>query len=253
MTSDNVFEPASDSTNTRLDSRFAQYCESYSAAIDTVTVDDIEFLVYPKVYRAESASTTATILKVMGDFTGQKVLDMGCGTGVLGVLAGFRGAERVVMADVNDAAVENARSNVEKHQLGGRCQVLCSDLFSAVGSETFDVILFNMPFLYAENSVDEVDLTAPTHLADIMPPSESFVDVGYATIRRFMSGAREHLTAGGVIYCTFANFGNQAALDSILKDCKLQRRTLASKAEPEYGLEYLAFEISPVAEPAELA
>ncbi|MCG8672522.1 MAG: methyltransferase [Pseudomonadales bacterium] len=172
-----------------LDSRFKKYCESYSSNINTVSVQGIDFLVYPNVYRAESASTTSTILRTMDDFEGLRVLDMGCGTGILGIIAALKGASYVMMADINDAAIENTKANIEKHQLSHRTKAVTSDLFSNITEKSFDIILFNMPFLYAKENPSEASLTPPEHKAKVMPPPESFVDVGYKTIRRFMTEA----------------------------------------------------------------
>ena len=46
------------------------------------------------------------------DFTGQRVLDMGTGTGVLGIAMVMRGAQEVVAIDIDEFSVENARENV---------------------------------------------------------------------------------------------------------------------------------------------
>src|SRR5690606_1935161 len=49
---------------------------------------------------------------------GQQVCDLGCGTGVLAILAERLGAAHVLAIDNDPAAVENARRNVT----GNRCQ-----------------------------------------------------------------------------------------------------------------------------------
>ena len=45
-------------------------------------------------------------------FTGRSVLDMGCGTAVLAILAGMKGASPVVAVDIDEFATENAVENV---------------------------------------------------------------------------------------------------------------------------------------------
>lgn len=232
--------------NQQLDDRFQKYCESYSTAINAVEVAGFEFLVYPNVYRGESASTTAAMLKTFTEFTNLKVLDMGCGTGVLGILASLKGASRVVMADIHPKAVENTQANIDKYNIQEKCEVNTSDLFSSVVNEKFDLVLFNMPFLYGEKDAEEPALKFPEGKEGALPPMESFVDEGYQTIRRFFTSVKDYLNPTGVIRCTFASFGNYEALDNILKDNGLTRKTIAVQAEEKYGLEYLALEISPV-------
>lgn len=45
------------------------------------------------------------------DFRGQQVLDMGCGTGVLGIAMAKCGAEHVTAIDIDDMSVENTKLN----------------------------------------------------------------------------------------------------------------------------------------------
>lgn len=48
---------------------------------------------------------------LLTDLSGKSVLDMGCGTGVLGIFAAKRGAAHVVAVDIDDHSVDNAREN----------------------------------------------------------------------------------------------------------------------------------------------
>jgi ribosomal protein L11 methyltransferase len=75
------------------------------------------------------------------DFKGKRVLDMGCGTGVLGIYASKMGASRVIGVDIDQWAYENALENVERN----RCsiEIRLGDI-KALGGEQFDVILANI-------------------------------------------------------------------------------------------------------------
>ncbi|MEM6732263.1 MAG: methyltransferase [Myxococcota bacterium] len=223
-----------------LDSRFRAYCERYSLDPTTVEVAGVPLVIHPRVYRAEGASTTATLLEAIGEPHGATVLDMGCGTGVLGVIAALRGAERVVLADMSPDAVTNARANVALHGLEERCEVVESDLFERLGNQCFDLVIFNMPFLDGDGVI-EFPVSESQQAA--MPRPESFTDPGYRMIRRFMARLDAHMSESGRCLCSFASFGNHEALDSILEANALTRRTAARRAEPEYGLEYLAYEL----------
>ena len=49
------------------------------------------------------------------DLTGYRVLDNGCGTGVLGIFAAKRGADSVLAIDIDDKSVENTRENAARN------------------------------------------------------------------------------------------------------------------------------------------
>lgn len=88
---------------------------------------------------------------------GMRVLDMGCGSGIIGItlaleLAAHRPA--VVMADISDAALALTLENAAA--LGARVQTYRSDLFSAWQGESesavlppdgFDLVLANLPYV----------------------------------------------------------------------------------------------------------
>jgi release factor glutamine methyltransferase len=115
----------------------------------------------------------------------QKVLDMGTGSGVIGIIAAKRGAE-VLAVDINPAAVALAAANVRLHNLNGRWRGLESDLFARLDpAEKFDWIAFNPPYFAG--------------LA--RRPEEAAWNAGenYETIDRFLSQAENFLNARGKI------------------------------------------------------
>ena len=66
------------------------------------------------------------------DLTGCRVLDNGCGTGVLGIFAAKRGAASVLAIDIDDKSVENtlenaARNGVTIRALQGTLETLADD------------------------------------------------------------------------------------------------------------------------------
>ncbi len=73
------------------------------------------------------------------------VLDLGCGTGVLSVIAASNG-EKVVATDLNPQAVRCTRINAILNGVEKRVTVRQGDLFEPVRGESFDVVLFNPPY-----------------------------------------------------------------------------------------------------------
>ena len=62
-------------------------------------------------------TTRLMIEQMLGlDFINAKVLDMGCGTGILAILASMLGAKEVIAIDIEERACENARENIQRNK-----------------------------------------------------------------------------------------------------------------------------------------
>ena len=81
-----------------------------------------------------------TILEL--DLNKKSVLDMGCGTGILGILASMKGAASVLAIDIDDWSFTGATANAEVNKIRNM-KVKLGDA-SLLGSESFDVILANI-------------------------------------------------------------------------------------------------------------
>src|SRR2546422_9337507 len=77
-----------------------------------------------------------------GDIAGKKVVDLGCGTGILGIGAKLLGAEEVISLDVDEAALGVAMKNASA--LGGDLSLLTVDVKDF--PEPADTVLMNPPF-----------------------------------------------------------------------------------------------------------
>ncbi len=73
---------------------------------------------------------------------GKRILDMGCGTGVLGIYASRMGALRVLGVDNDQWAYENALENVSRNGATAM-EVRLGDV-GVLKSEMFDLILANI-------------------------------------------------------------------------------------------------------------
>ncbi len=81
-----------------------------------------------------------TILET--EMTNKNVLDMGCGTGILGILASMKGAKKVTAIDIDEWSVNGSNENAELNNIKNMT-VLQGDA-SLLGKETFDTILANI-------------------------------------------------------------------------------------------------------------
>jgi 16S rRNA (guanine1207-N2)-methyltransferase len=98
-----------------------------------------------------------------------RVLDIGCGAGVIGIVAAHRGATAVDMTDANLLAVQAAAENIRRQSLD-TCRAFASDVFDAVGDTRYDLIVSNPPFHQGKTvdySVpDRLIAEAPVHLTE---------------------------------------------------------------------------------------
>jgi len=104
-----------------------------------------EIVIEPKMsFGTGHHATTYQMVEFVlaNEFKGLRVLDMGCGTGILAILAALRGASDVFAIDNDDWAFQNAEENVQRNA-SGKVRVALGDA-NLLGAETFDVILANI-------------------------------------------------------------------------------------------------------------
>ena len=77
------------------------------------------------------------------DLAGRDVLDMGCGTSILAILARMRGAARCTAIDIDDWCVRNSVENIRLNRLDG-IDVFQGDASSLADKGPFDVIIANI-------------------------------------------------------------------------------------------------------------
>jgi release factor glutamine methyltransferase len=120
-----------------------------------------------------------------------RALDMGTGSGAIAVAIAHTRPDAAVMAlDVSTAALDVARGNAAAN--GAAVRFLHSDWFAALGSDTFDVIASNPPYIAAGDvHLSQGDLR--------FEPAGALTDRadGLAALRIIVAGARAHLAPRG--------------------------------------------------------
>lgn len=156
------------------------------------------FDVWDNVYEpAEDSFLFAENLTLKG---GEKVLDMGTGCGILGIVAANK-ASSVFALDVNPYAVRCAKENAKLNGVAHKMFFVQGDLFAPIKAEKkFDLILFNAPYL-------------PTDLSE----GESWIEKAWAggvdgrsVLDRFLHDFPVHLKNGGrvlLMQSTLAKLG----------------------------------------------
>ncbi len=103
-----------------------------------------EIVIEPKMsFGTGHHATTRLMLQLMmqAGVKGKNVLDMGCGTGILAIMAKKMGAANVTGIDIDDWAVENTLENAQKNNVTG-LTVYKGNAQDIKGN--FDVILANI-------------------------------------------------------------------------------------------------------------
>jgi release factor glutamine methyltransferase len=97
----------------------------------------------PVIFR--SGAYFASVLERNPILPSTRVLDMGAGCGIAGIIAARQGA-RVVAVDINAEAVRCTRINTLLNDVEQRVEVRHGDLFGPLCDERFDLVLFNPPY-----------------------------------------------------------------------------------------------------------
>ncbi len=172
--------------------------------------------VYPP---SEDSYLALSMLKQLmeGEFRNRKglrVLDLGTGTGILGInLALYASVEYVVLSDISESAVRNAKLNTKNNAAALHTipHIIRSDLFSEIAGR-FDLIVFNPPYLPESGEITERKIAIQVESG----PG------GNETIRRFLKTAPEHLAPGGKIITVSSSLADSKEMREIISTSGLE-------------------------------
>lgn len=108
--------------------------------------EGMDVLIVPKMsFGTGHHQTTRLMIRHLfeQEIAGRTVLDVGCGTGVLSIVALGRGSESVVAVDIDEWAVENCNDNCALNGVADKVATLVGTIES-VPEQKFDVILANI-------------------------------------------------------------------------------------------------------------
>jgi release factor glutamine methyltransferase len=163
----------------------------------------------------EPADDTELLLRSVHLRAGERVLEVGTGTGIVAIHCARLGG-RVTATDIQASAVELARQNADAN--GIELELLEGDMFDPVRG-TYDVVILNPPYLP----------TAPEDLTNT--PLDGALDGGPDGTRvalRFIGGLRAHMTDGGRAYMVVSSLQDVDRLRMAIAEQGLAHRTVGS-------------------------
>lgn len=161
--------------------------------------------------------SSSFILNNLPDVNGKEILDMGCGTGIIGVCCALNKAKNVLAVDIDEKAVENTKENISLNKVSN-IEVIKSNLFEKVKGK-FDYILANLPI------------------------SNKHWDLGMSTqdmLDLFLSKAKPYLKEGGKIYFVWISDHDVGGVIKLLKDRELRYK---EKIEEKLNRMWYLFEV----------
>jgi methylase of polypeptide subunit release factors len=155
----------------------------------TTRVAGFALTVPPTVFHPRIFITSQFFARYLGtlNLTGQRVAEVGTGSGILALAAARAGAASVIAIDINPNAAGASNANARANGLGHRVSAVCCNLLSAIASRPlFDVIISSPPSFPGK----------PRDLAD----RAWHAGPEYRDIASLFEDARQRLAPGGRLY-----------------------------------------------------
>ncbi len=161
--------------------------------------------------------------------TGERVLDMGTGSGVNAILAATKGA-RALAVDINPHALGAAGANAERNGVADLVEVKYSEVFSKVEG-TFDLVVFDPPFMWFR----------PRDLLEA-----AMTDEGHGALRAFFGGVRSHLAPSGRVLIFFGTSGDLGYLQRLVDSSGFVSEVIAQDELTRDGwrVQYFTFRLT---------
>lgn len=158
----------------------------------------LEFEVTPDVLipRPETEMLVERAIEILRPYDRAQICDVGTGSGCIAIsILHELPRVRALGLDMSRKAVSVARRNAAKHNVSDRFELVESELFDSLGSEKFDMIVSNPPYVPAR---DIRDLQAEVRDFE---PQDAFTDRsdGLSILGRIVKQTPQFLTGQGYL------------------------------------------------------
>ncbi|MDO5570341.1 MAG: 50S ribosomal protein L11 methyltransferase [Bacteroidales bacterium] len=121
-------------------------CVIHSTFHKNIPNAEYDILIDPKMAfgTGHHETTSQMLMEILeNDFNNKTVLDMGCGTAVLAILAVMKGAKSARAIDIDDWVCDNANENIKLNNVSS-IDVQCGDASLLSDGRKYDIILANI-------------------------------------------------------------------------------------------------------------
>ncbi|MBQ8223924.1 MAG: 50S ribosomal protein L11 methyltransferase [Bacteroides sp.] len=121
-------------------------CVIHSTFHQDVPKAEYDIVINPQMaFGTGHHETTSLIISELleSNLQGKHVLDMGCGTSILAILARMRGAEKCTAIDIDEWCVRNSKENIELNGVDG-IEVFLGDATILADKGPFEVVIANI-------------------------------------------------------------------------------------------------------------
>lgn len=113
-------------------------------------------------YRVDSA--TKLLIEHAEVSEGERILDLGCGIGIIGIVMGRALNASVTLIEINERAAKLAKKNAKLNRVADKITVLQGYLYGPIDENKFDAILVNPPMAAGRELCYHIIDEAPEHL-----------------------------------------------------------------------------------------
>lgn len=122
-------------------------------------------------------ATTKMCLELLEEYVskGKKILDIGCGSGILSIAGVLLGADKAIGVDIDSVAVKVSKENAQQNQISNKTEFLTGNLTDKI-NEKCDIICANI--------VADAIITLSSVVGKFMSQNAVFICSGIIDVRR---------------------------------------------------------------------